>query len=130
MPMPSATDPQVFKAAVRNQWDQSAAGWDRHTPAIAAWLTDATEAMFDMAGIVAGSRVLDVAAGAGDQTLGIARRVGPRGFVLATDLSPAILALAKGHAVRQGSITWRPGSRTVKPGWKAPASTPPYAGSG
>ena len=58
--------------------------------------------MFDMAGIVAGSRVLDVAAGAGDQTLGIARRVGPRGFVLATDLSPAILALAKGHAVAAG----------------------------
>lgn len=98
MPMPSTTDPQTFKAAVRDQWNQSAAGWDAHTPAIAGWLADATEAMFDMAGIVAGSRVLDVAAGAGDQTLGIARRVGSDGFVLATDLSPAILALAKGHA--------------------------------
>lgn len=102
MPTPSTTDPQAFKAAVRNQWNQSAAGWDNHTPAIAAWLADATEAMFEMAGIVAGARVLDVAAGAGDQTLGIARRVGPQGFVLATDLSPAILALAKGHAVAAG----------------------------
>ena len=102
MPMRSTTDPQAFKAAVRDQWNQSAAGWDAHTPAIANWLANATAAMFDMAGIVAGSRVLDVAAGAGDQTLGIARRVGPGGFVLATDLSPAILALAKGHAVAAG----------------------------
>jgi SAM-dependent methyltransferase len=102
MPMPSPADPQAFKAAVRNQWNQSAAGWDAHTPAIREWLADATEAMFDMAGIVPGSRVLDVAAGAGDQTLAIARRVGSDGFVLATDLSPAILALAKGHAVAAG----------------------------
>ena len=104
MPIPSTTDPQAFKAAVRNQWNQSAVGWDAHTPAIRAWLADATEAMFDMAGIVPGSRVLDVAAGAGDQTLGIARRVGARGFVLATDLSPAILALAKDHAVAAGFV--------------------------
>ena len=102
MPMPSTTDPQAFKAAVRDQWNKSAAGWDAHTPAIAGWLARATEAMFDMAGIVAGSRVLDVAAGAGDQTLGIARRVGSGGFVLATDLSPAILALARGHAEAAG----------------------------
>jgi SAM-dependent methyltransferase len=102
MPTPSTADPQVFKAAVRNQWNQSAAGWDAHTPVIRDWLADATEAMFDMAGIAPGSRVLDVAAGAGDQTLGIARRVGSQGFVLATDLSPAILALAQVHAVAAG----------------------------
>ena len=41
-------------------------------------------------------RVLDVAAGAGDQTLDIARRVGASGSVLATDLSPAIIDLARG----------------------------------
>lgn len=102
MPIPGTTDPQAFKAAVRNQWNQSAVGWDAHTPAIRAWLGDATEAMFDMAGMVPGSRVLDVAAGAGDQTLGIARRVGSDGYILATDLSPAILALAKAHAVAAG----------------------------
>jgi hypothetical protein len=44
--------------------------------------------------------VLDVAAG--EQTLMIARRVGPAGSVLATDLSPAILALAAGNAPRAG----------------------------
>jgi ubiquinone/menaquinone biosynthesis C-methylase UbiE len=45
----------------------------------------ATEMMLDWAGVQAGSRVLDVAAGTGDQTLMVARRVGPTGNVLATD---------------------------------------------
>ena len=55
-----------------------------------------------MAGIQPGARVLDVAAGAGEQTLAIAQRVGKQGHVLATDLSPAIVALARDNAARAG----------------------------
>lgn len=102
MPILSSSDPEGFKSAVRDQWDRSAAGWDAHTPAIRAWLAEVTEAMLDMAQIGSGSRVLDVAAGAGDQTLDIAQRVGAGGFVLATDLSPAILALAGQRAQAAG----------------------------
>ena len=91
-----------FKLRVREQWDEAAAGWNAHAPQIAAWLRSATDAMIEMAGVRSGSRVLDVAAGAGDQTLDIARRVGPSGHVLATDLSPQILALAAGNARRAG----------------------------
>jgi len=58
--------------------------------------------MLEMAGVRRGARVLDVAAGAGDQTLDIAQRVGPEGFVLATDLSASILEFAKGNAQRAG----------------------------
>lgn len=76
-------------------WDAAAAGWDRHGPLVRAWLREATDAMLDAAGVQHGSRVLDVAAGAGDQTLDIARRAGPGGEVLAVDLSPAILARAQ-----------------------------------
>ena len=50
----------------------------------------------------AGARVLDVAAGAGDQTLALAQEVGAQGYVLATDLSPAIVALARDNAERAG----------------------------
>jgi ubiquinone/menaquinone biosynthesis C-methylase UbiE len=46
--------------------------------------------------------VLDVAAGAGDQTLAIAERVGPQGHVLATDLSPDILHFAGRRAAEAG----------------------------
>jgi len=96
------TDSQAFKAAVRTHWDAAARGWDGHSPAIRAWLRGSTDAMMAMAGVVPGARVLDVAAGAGDQTLDLAERVGPAGAVLATDLSPAIVALAQERARRAG----------------------------
>ena len=98
----STTDSQAFKAAVRSHWNAAARGWDAHSPAIRAWLRPSTDAMIAMAGVVQGSRVLDVAAGAGDQTLDLAERVGPSGAVVATDLSPAIVALAQERAQRAG----------------------------
>ncbi|HAX19207.1 MAG TPA: ubiquinone biosynthesis protein UbiE [Hydrogenophaga sp.] len=91
-------DCPAFKAAAREQWDRSAPGWNAHTAEIRAWLRPATDAMIDTAGVGPGDAVLDVAAGAGDQSLDIAQRVGPTGRVLATDLSPAILALARDNA--------------------------------
>jgi ubiquinone/menaquinone biosynthesis C-methylase UbiE len=75
-------------------WDEAALGWSQHGSTIRQWLLDATTAMLDAAQIQPGDRILDVAAGAGDQTLDVARRVGPGGSVLATDLSPRILELA------------------------------------
>lgn len=98
----AVVDPRAFKAAMRSQWDQSAQGWNDHTSQIRAWLGRATEAMLEMAGVTRHARVLDVAAGAGDQTLDIAQLVGPDGFVLATDLSPAILALTEDNARHAG----------------------------
>ena len=58
--------------------------------------------MLDMAGVKPGSRVLDVAAGAGDQTVLAAKRVGPGGLVLATDISSKILEFAQQNAVSKG----------------------------
>ncbi len=55
-----------------------------------------------MTGVRKGSRVLDVAAGAGEQTMAAARRVGPTGYVLATDISPGILDFAARNAELAG----------------------------
>jgi len=85
--------------AVR-QWDRAAEGWSQHGALIRSWLRIATDAMLQMANLRPGMRVLDVAAGAGDQTLDIAERVGAAGSVVAVDLSPAILRLAEDHARR------------------------------
>lgn len=84
-------DPVKFKNTTRQQWDAAAEAWNRWSPLLARWLGPATELMLDMTGVKQGSRVLDVAAGAGEQTLTAARRVGPAGYVLATDLSSGIL---------------------------------------
>jgi ubiquinone/menaquinone biosynthesis C-methylase UbiE len=75
-------------------WDDAALGWDQHSALIRDWLREATAAMLDAAAIAPGATVLDVAAGAGDQTLDIAQRVGSQGQVLATDISPGILERA------------------------------------
>lgn len=98
----SSLNPEQIKAATRQAWEKSADGWNRQTPQIHAWLAPATVAMLDGAHISAGMRVLDIAAGAGDQTLDIARRVGPGGSVLATDISASILQFAQENAQRAG----------------------------
>src|SRR5438445_8472645 len=98
----------VAKEAVREQWNKQAKGWNDSATVIRPWLRGATQAMLAMADIKAGSHVLDVAAGAGDQTLDIAGRVGRGGSVLATDLSPDILLFASRQAAAAGY-------RNVKP---------------
>jgi SAM-dependent methyltransferase len=98
----STPEPERLKLAVRRQWNEAAQGWNDSTPLIRAWLRDATEAMLAMACIREGARVLDIAAGAGDQSLDIAGRVGPEGSVLATDISADILAFASANAMRAG----------------------------
>ena len=91
-------DAAKYKQATREQWQAAAQAWNAWGPLLRQWLGESTEAMLDMAGISRGARVLDVAAGAGDQTLLAAERVGPGGHVLATDISPAILELAAQNA--------------------------------
>jgi SAM-dependent methyltransferase len=95
-------DAGKYKETTREQWQTAAEPWSRRGPTLEQWLGEATELMLDLAGVGEGSRVLDVAAGAGGQTLAAARRVGPSGAVLATDISPAILEQAARAASAAG----------------------------
>lgn len=97
-----AFDPIQYKVTTRKQWQEAAEAWDAWGPTLGRWLGAATELMLDLARVGSGDHVLDVAAGAGEQTLTAARRVGPSGRVLATDISPRILELAAGAASRAG----------------------------
>ena len=95
-------DPEQYKASTREQWDDTAAAWNRWGPTLEAWLGPATEVMLDLARVGSGSQVLDIAAGAGGQTLAAARRVGATGRVLATDIAAAILEFAHANARAAG----------------------------
>ena len=92
--MTSTFDPERYKTTTRAQWEEAADSWHRWGPVIEDWLGRCTQRMLDTAGVTTGSRVLDVAAGAGGQSLAAARRVGPTGQVVATDISPTILGYA------------------------------------
>jgi SAM-dependent methyltransferase len=95
-------DPLKYKETTREQWQSAARAWNDWGPLLRAWLGPATETMLDMAKIGPSQSVLDVAAGAGDQTLQAADRVGPSGYVLATDISSNILDFAAANARKGG----------------------------
>ena len=95
-------DPIKYKETTREQWQSAAEPWYRWGPTVDEWLGEATETMLDMAGVGPGGRVLDVAAGAGGQTIAAAKRVGASGYVLATDISSNILDFASEAARREG----------------------------
>lgn len=95
-------DARKYKSTTRQQWDDAAEAWHRWGPTLETWLRSATDAMMESAGVELGSHVLDVAAGAGGQSLIAAERVGPTGRVVATDISPAILACAAKAAADAG----------------------------
>jgi SAM-dependent methyltransferase len=103
--MTSAFDPQQYKTTTRAQWEDAAGAWSTWGPFIDDWLATATDRMLDAAGVTTGSRVLDVAAGAGGQSLAAARRAGPTGHVMATDISPAILEYAAKASIDAGLTT-------------------------
>lgn len=100
--MTTTFDPVAFKDTTREQWQTAADAWSAWGPAIERWLGAATEVMLDLADVGPGDRVLDVAAGAGGQSLAAARRVGATGHVLATDISENILVHAAAAARAQG----------------------------
>lgn len=105
MTTPTATptfDPVAYKQTTFEQWQAAAKAWHDWGPVLEAWLGDATERMLDLAALKDGARVLDVAAGAGGQSIAAARRVGPTGLVLATDIAPHILDFAESAAAVEG----------------------------
>jgi SAM-dependent methyltransferase len=87
---------------IRTQWEGAADGWARWEPTVATWMEPATEAMLTMAGVRPGARVLDVASGAGSQTLQAARRVGPQGRVVASDIADSMLQHVRDNARAAG----------------------------
>jgi len=95
-------DPVIYRETMREQWQSTAEGWHRWIPVVGAWVGHATELMLDLAHVGAGGPVLDIAAGDGDQSLLAAARVGPTGFVLATDIAPKLVALASQTAREKG----------------------------
>src|SRR3954454_5888306 len=99
---PEAIDPVDFREAQHKHWDSAAVGWmewsefndgaDRHI----------SERLVELAGVQAGSRVLDVAAGYGEPSLTAARKAGPEGKVVSSDISAEMLAYGRERAAAAG----------------------------
>lgn len=95
-------DAAKYKSAQREQWNKDGAAWRRWNPVLDRWYGEATRQMLDLARLQPGQRILDIAAGAGEPAASAALRVGPGGYVLATDISEGIVELARQVALERG----------------------------
>jgi len=90
-------DPQAFKASTKSQWEDVAVYWNAWGGLLDRWLGPATETLLDMCDVKAGSNVLHVAGGSGQEALQTARRIGETGRVVSTDLSEELTRLAQSN---------------------------------
>ncbi len=93
---------QTGGPAPRN-WDETrAAAWDKWFHIIEGGAQGLSDRMVALAAIGPGARVLDVASGLGEPAVAAARRAGPAGHELATDLSEDMLGYGRKRAEKLG----------------------------
>ena len=95
-------EPNEFRAGQRESWNTAAAGWRKHNELIDQSSRHISERLVELAGVGAGNRVLDVAAGYGEPSLTAAKVVGAEGAVAATDISAEMLAYGRERAEAAG----------------------------
>jgi len=88
--------------ALRNVWESAAPGWAKWEETLSKNLVSVTNILIDGANISPGMKILDLASGAGSQTLMVAERVGPKGQVVACDISGEMLKYLAENAARAG----------------------------
>ena len=94
----------AFETKVRTEWmdESTAAAWRRwHDKSVFFW-QELTDALLTSAQLASGQRVLELACGTGDPAITVAQHVGPTGHVVATDLAPQMLEIARENAVKAG----------------------------
>jgi ubiquinone/menaquinone biosynthesis C-methylase UbiE len=95
-------DPVEFREGQRSQWNSAATGWRKWSQLIDGAASGISDRLVELAGVERGNRVLDVAAGYGEPSLTAARAAGPEGRVVATDISPEMIAFGRERATAAG----------------------------
>jgi SAM-dependent methyltransferase len=99
---PKAIDSADFRETQHEQWDSAAVGWKEWSEPSERAHGHISERLVELAGVRSGTRVLDVAAGYGEPALTAARRAGPEGRVVATDISAEMLTFGRDRAAAAG----------------------------
>jgi enediyne biosynthesis protein CalE5 len=97
-------DALAFKEGQRSDWQLAASGWRRWHDVLEAEAAGqvVSRKLVELADVGPGDAVLDVATGYGEPALTAARAVLPGGYVMATDISPNLLAFGRERARRAG----------------------------
>ena len=91
-----------FKAQQRQMWDNAAAGWQTWWETIERGAQKVSDKIVQLAEIKQGDRVLDIATGIGEPAVTAAKKVLPNGNIIAIDISPQMLAIARTRAKSLG----------------------------
>jgi len=95
-------NPEQFKAQQRQMWDNVAAGWQAWWETFERGAQKVSDRLVELAEIKPGDTVLDIATGIGEPAITAAKRVKPNGKVVATDISPQMITIAKTRAKSLG----------------------------
>ena len=87
-----------FKQSQRQSWDSVALGWQKWWKIFENGAQTVSDKLIELSDVKPNSKVLDIATGIGEPAITAANRVGNSGYVLATDLSPQMLSIAKERA--------------------------------
>ena len=83
----SVTSADEIRQLSRIEWNAAAPGWKKYGTNIFDATHPVSDQLIRSPGIASGQTVLDVATGAGEPALTIAKIVGPQGRVVGVDLS-------------------------------------------
>ena len=93
------------KDRVRGVFDSVAGRYDLMNDIMSAGLHRVWKRLtIAKSGLRSGQVALDVAAGSGDLSLGLARQVGPGGTVIVTDINARMLALGRDRLINAGQV--------------------------
>jgi enediyne biosynthesis protein CalE5 len=98
----NAIDPVAFRDTQKESWDGAATGWKKWSGWWDQYAMPVSERLVELAEVEPGSHVLDVAAGFGEPAMTAARKAGPEGRVVATDISAEMLAFGRERAADAG----------------------------
>jgi ubiquinone/menaquinone biosynthesis C-methylase UbiE len=99
----SNIDPKQFKEAQRKSWDSVAIGWQKWWKTFEKDAQKLSNHLVELAKINSSSKVLDIATGIGEPAITAAKKIGSgNGHVLATDISPQMLSIARQRAASLG----------------------------
>jgi ubiquinone/menaquinone biosynthesis C-methylase UbiE len=97
-----AFNSEDFKAQQRQMWNNAAVGWQDWWETIERGAQKVSDKLVELAEIKPGDKVLDIATGIGEPAITAAKKVMPDGKVIATDISPKMLAIVKTRAKSLG----------------------------
>ncbi len=95
------TQSDQIKQSQRQSWDSVALGWKKWWKVFENGAQTVSDRLIELANVKPNSKVLDIATGIGEPAITAANRVGNNGHVLASDLSPQMLAISEERAKSQ-----------------------------